>query len=552
VRGSRVALNPLLSITYSTRYLSKGPTFGTAYERAVGVFISCVMEMLSVIIAIPPLAELLVRLAPKIVRLVQAYRHADETVAEKAIEFEDHNQKLRLELEEFRQLSPELPADMKRHIGRLFVTLQHKLSVFEMELDDFLQSRHVGIKVVLSSLTKIIDDVQRWQRRVEDYLELLSRCQKPFQDPRVSDQRTAIGRVRIVTEAILAATEKTPESLNLTKTPLPQGLVKLPHSAVMVSAMAAFQPTGVVILETKVVAPDVTKEGIVKMQQDIMDLARVLSAEDMPTRGILTCRGYRDLDAGIDGSPGRQFALEFQVPPQLGNPTTLRAMLVDKDFEGKTLHPLNERLRLAKQLARAVLHVHSKKHVHKNIRPDTILLFEEAPSASPSRSGTPHPGNEKGFPASLGTAFLIGFQRVRKDEADTTPIQDTDWSENIYRHPSRQGAGHAEDKFSMLHDIYSLGVCLLEIAMWRSFVGWDANGLKINNTKGCNLMEPAVAGMDRRLMAPGAIQTRLIKDAKRRVPIVLGERYSRVVVRCLECVESFGTEAEHDPFIGLR
>jgi hypothetical protein len=82
----------------------------------------------------------------------------------------------------------------------------------------------------------------------------------------------------------------------------------------------------------------------------------------------------------------------------------------------------------------------------------------------------------------------MGFQRVRKDEADTTPILGTDGSENIYRHPSRQGTGYAEDKFSMLHDINSLGVCLLEIAMWRSFVEWNSNGLKINNTKGCNLM----------------------------------------------------------------
>jgi len=104
----------------------------------------------------------------------------------------------------------------------------------------------------------------------------------------------------------------------------------------------------------------------------------------------------------------------------------------------------------------------------------------------------------------------------------------------------------------MLYDIYSLGVCLLEIAIWCSFIEWDASGIKINNVKGCNLMEPAVAGLTKSLKAPGAIQKKLIRDVKKRVPIALGERYSRVVVRCLECVESFGAEAEHDPFIRLR
>ena len=48
---------------------------------------------------------------------------------------------------------------MKQYIGRLFIILRHKLSLFKMELDEFLESRYVGIKVVLSSVTKIIEDV---------------------------------------------------------------------------------------------------------------------------------------------------------------------------------------------------------------------------------------------------------------------------------------------------------------------------------------------------------------------------------------------------------
>jgi hypothetical protein len=40
---------------------------------------------------------------------------------------------------------------------------------------------------------------------------------------------------------------------------------------------------------------------------------------------------------------------------------------------------------------------------------------------------------------------------------------------NLYRHPSRQGE-YPEEEYIMQHDIYSLGVCLLEIGLGTSFV----------------------------------------------------------------------------------
>jgi hypothetical protein len=43
------------------------------------------------------------------------------------------------------------------------------------------------------------------------------------------------------------------------------------------------------------------------------------------------------------------------------------------------------------------------------------------------------------------------------------------WDRNVYRHPLRQGDRPAE-AYRMQHDIYSLGVCLLEIGLWESFV----------------------------------------------------------------------------------
>jgi hypothetical protein len=45
---------------------------------------------------------------------------------------------------------------------------------------------------------------------------------------------------------------------------------------------------------------------------------------------------------------------------------------------------------------------------------------------------------------------------------------------------------------------------------------------------------------------------KVIRDAKNRVPVALGERFSQVVLRCLKFVETFAVDAEHDLFIGLK
>lgn len=494
------------------------------------------MEVAALVLGVFPLAELLARLIPKTVNILREYRHADNMVEERLLEFQDHTQKLQLELEEFRSLSPELPEDIQQHIGRLFVILRGKLSAFEVELDDFSgRKRSLGFKVIVSAVEKIVIEIKKWQQRVEDYFEILKRWPKPFKDPRAATDATAIGRVRLVNEAIFAATESTLQSLNLSDVPLPLDLRSLDHSSIQVSGGP---DTLLRLFEVRDVSADIDDDKLKVIKKDVMDLTRVLSADDAPDRGILPCRGYRYVD-----TPRREFILEFQAPQRMRKPRSLRAMLLDKDFKGQILHPLNERLDLAKQLARAVLHVHSKNHVHKNIRPETIVLFETPPGH----------GNPKAFPVSLGTAFLVGFERVRKQEADTMPIDGTDWSEDLYRHPSRQGVAYSEDKFNMLHDIYSLGVCLLEVGLWRSFVELDPAGHRINNTRACNLMESqAVGGLARRLLSPKRIQDKFIREARTRVPNALGERFSRVVVRCLKCVETFATESENDPFIGLK
>ena len=98
----------------------------------------------------------------------------------------------------------------------------------------------------------------------------------------------------------------------------------------------------------------------------------------------------------------------------------------------------------------AVCYVHTLGFVDKNVRPESVLAFDNGMSI-------------------LGSIFLIGFESFRNADGRTRRVGDAAWDRNLYRHPDRQGV-HPEEDYETQHDIYSLGVCLLEIGLWDSLV----------------------------------------------------------------------------------
>lgn len=179
--------------------------------------------------------------------------------------------------------------------------------------------------------------------------------------------------------------------------------------------------------------------------------------------------------------------------------------------------------------------MHASNFVHKSIRPDNIIVFQDASSR-------------------LGRPFLVGFERFRKDATVTHRFGDDLWERNLYRHPQRQGIAPDED-FSMQHDIYSLGVVLLEIGLNTSFawpksnedgqIQWSPNtdlGLFDN----CGHDQPRKAS---------SIKRKLVNMAWQELPKLMGEKYTQVVVSCLTCLdkdnEGFGDESEFEDEDGI-
>lgn len=279
---------------------------------------------------------------------------------------------------------------------------------------------------------------------------------------------------------------------------------QLPHSCL---AFSTRQANGAqVIIDTTAYAEGLDRGQIVTY---VRDLARILSCSQPSTLGLLQCVGVlKKFDSQNTIS---QFQYIFSMPTE---PFTAAASLRDLLLRGPT--SLDAKYMIAKSLSRGVMAVHSASFVHKNIRPDNIVAFS---------------GNE-GRDVS---AYLVGFERSRPATGNTNLIGDMQWERNLYRHPRRQGI-MPEDVYIMQHDIYSLGVCLLEVGIWSSLV------LPTDPpTPGSMLHIDEQLSYGNTLQASWEIKHVLTGMAKQLLPSLMGLLYTEIVISCLTCLDFEGT-----------
>ncbi|KAL8646233.1 MAG: hypothetical protein Q9226_006951 [Calogaya cf. arnoldii] len=229
---------------------------------------------------------------------------------------------------------------------------------------------------------------------------------------------------------------------------------------------------------------DKKQDNVKYIRQIVRQTATILSAADPEAMGILPCRGYIhrpdqsrfDLVLSVPVSTRTYVSSSFEPSTAAATtfPRSLRDLLTDPKHAGHASHSLSERLFLAKTLAAAVFYMHTSKLVHKNIRPETILVLPAKSSSTSPNSQTEGPSRTALFPYALGRPVLVGFDNVRQVELDwASKLNGTlSWEEDVYQHPSRHGATAAR-YYSVQHDVYSLGVVLIEIAMWQSFIMFD-------------------------------------------------------------------------------
>ncbi|GAM88976.1 hypothetical protein ANO11243_070100 [Dothideomycetidae sp. 11243] len=161
---------------------------------------------------------------------------------------------------------------------------------------------------------------------------------------------------------------------------------------------------------------------------------------------------------------------------------------------------LERRLHLALSIATAIAKYHSVGWYHEGIESRNVCLVRD------------HPPNEI-----FKRPVLLGFTKSRTAKGESVGIADK--TSMIYQHPDR-ARSHAAVRFTASHDLYSLGVLLLEIGRWKS---------------ASDIVTERLARESIRFSEaePRKVSKKLLEYAETGLATFIGTRYQEVVVMLL-------------------
>ncbi|KAK0705434.1 hypothetical protein B0H67DRAFT_594051 [Lasiosphaeris hirsuta] len=507
-----------------------------------------------------------------IIDFCQTWKNADEEVAERVNIIESCWAKTRLQVMLIQRTRPIMDAELLRVLDESLDILREKLTIAVAKLQNVqdnkseirpgffgFRRRARGDKWALEkdTLDSVIRDLEDWQRRCDPSWFLIMRIANPVIDEELQKAE--------------AAAEATPATSTITgrfgrgpPCPSPLSLAggirdalrrNGPHRSVFLpempldtsaipfsTAKTARKKTSSdhstwYILDTLKFHPGPDTSAVT---DDVRDLARKLKRADPFTFGLLSCVGAIRVFERVPQTKEKRlvgFELVLRAPGGVDAQAlcSLRELLVKSADGGGAVPSLTRRVCLAQELAKSVSYMHTFDFVHKNICPESVLVNN---STNPDS------------PRNRRSSFLVGFGSFRSAGGGTRLLGDEAWERNIYRHPERQGENPSQ-KFKMQHDIYSLGVCLLEIGLWQSFVEHSDNGTPVAKFgKVCQdfvdnfIKEHQVAvgasqfGTSQFGIAFVFFKDYLVDLARVELPHRMGERYAEVVVACLTCLDT--------------
>ena len=224
-----------------------------------------------------------------------------------------------------------------------------------------------------------------------------------------------------------------------------------------------------------------------RAKERVRDLAKLLAVENSHSYRSLACLHWFHDDYH------HKFGLVFRIPEPYGSGA--RTLL--EFMKSRARVPLEQRFEMARCLCCALQKWHSVNWLHKGIKSNSVLILQLQSN------------NNWDFQ----NPFLTGQEYARPDTALSSARFVQDFEENVYRHPDRQG--QPRETHTKYHDIYSLGVVLLEIGLWQPASEFQD-------------FRPSV---DR--LTPEHMRKILITNAKDRLHHYMGSEYQGAVLKCL-------------------
>ena len=240
----------------------------------------------------------------------------------------------------------------------------------------------------------------------------------------------------------------------------------------------------------------------------IKDLVSLLQSDKPIQFCAPRCLGFfNDRDDTKDSNHNARFGLVFERPKESSSPVSLRQMIFTEPKAS-----LTDRVSLAHKISTCILYLHAVNWLHKGLRSDGVMFF---PVSSTS---------------SIAEPYITGYEFARPNKDGETTTTATEFADYLmlYVHPSYQGV-EAKGTYSIIFDIYSLGIILLEIAYWKrieQIITIDTHSAKPAQLK--------------------AVRERLLEPDSSYLPFVkenLGDRYYTAVKSCIEGRSAFGVGA---------
>jgi hypothetical protein len=163
---------------------------------------------------------------------------------------------------------------------------------------------------------------------------------------------------------------------------------------------------------------------------------------------------------------------------------------------------LSDRFHLALLLATSFLELHNVAWLHKYFNSHNVLFF----------TNTEHK-------ISYAKPYITGFDFSRQDKAGQISLPMRKSPLDLYRHPELRrptSDPRAISTFTRQHDVYSLGLVLFEIGMWRRLEDFSKPNMGVED-----------------------FRRRILEHLQGDIALRMGDIYQRVIAKCIsgECLE---------------
>lgn len=256
------------------------------------------------------------------------------------------------------------------------------------------------------------------------------------------------------------------------------------------------------------------------MEDRVRKLAKLLSQPEKPREfRAPRCLGYL---GDTDEADEPRYGFVYEVPAaRTESPSSKQQMRnLRQLFLTAPCPSLTRRTRLAVMIAESLFYLHAVSWLHKGLRSKSILFFIDT-----SREQT-----------DLSSPIVSGFDFSRPDLPEEITVRHpSNIFDDLYRHPELlKDASASTTRLQKSHDIYSLGIILLEIAFWQPI----EEVMEIAMTQ--KSARSSIHKIQERILDRSSQNAAGKQNTMDKLEARIGEVYAEVVIRCVQRGEAIG------------